>query len=660
MAGYLFGGNTGISSPQELEKRRAIADALAGSALRAPKDVGEGLTAIGQALAFRMMDRRNRKDAAAGQEAGNSAFASLFGGMGGPDTSAPDMAGGTASMPQPPMDMASSRVAQAHGASAGGGGGDIEAYIRQAAAQRGIDPEVAIAVAKSEGGLKDPFRQSDYVKNGVREQSYGPFQLYMAGGLGNKALEAGIDPRKNWQGGIDFALDQAAKGGWGPWYGAKKIGVTGMHGIGQRPPSQQVASLDPSAGMSAPQMTPDQVTQSFTSMRGNQPPPMSPAPQMPSQERFGYTPGQMTMPLGQTAPMSDPPGQNTMPMGLAAANAPPAPTPQLPMPPQPAQMAQAGQGQFPPAPQPPQAPDRIQQLMQAAQNPWLNEQQRGMVNMMLQQEMEKQQQASDPMRQLQMQKLQSEVAAMQNPQGEQFTLGEGQVRYDAKGNPIARGAEKAPAKPTAIQVYEYAKEQGFKGTLYDYEASKKGGMSLQVDPATGAVTFQQGANIKPMTEGQSKDTVYATRAEGALPLLDKFGDALTSLPQSLGGNIPGVGNYAKSPEYQQAEQAGNEFLQAILRKDTGAAITSQEMAEYGATYLPRPGDSPEVLAQKRSSRQRAIAAINAGMTPQSILAKEKALASQPKPQSGEPTAIPQGVAPEEWEVMTPEERRLFQ
>lgn len=113
----------------------------------------------------------------------------------------------------------------------------IEQYIRQAAAARDINPNIAVAVAKSEGGLNDPVRQSEVVKNGVREQSYGPFQLYLGGGLGNKALQAGIDPRdpNQWQRGVDFALDAAKQGGWGPWYGAKAIGVTGKMGIGGNP-----------------------------------------------------------------------------------------------------------------------------------------------------------------------------------------------------------------------------------------------------------------------------------------------------------------------------------------------------------------------------------------------------------------------------------------
>ena len=179
--------------------------------------------------------------------------------------------GGVERAPLP--DIASARVAQAHsGAQSPWPGaapkqdritpqdarqasmppqGALEAYIRHAAKKRGIDPEIALKVAMSEGGVSDPYRQSDVVKNGVREQSYGPFQLYMNGGLGNEALAAGIDPRKDWRGGIDFALDKAAEGGWGPWMGAEKVGVTGRMGIGGGQQPMQVA--DASGGMPAPQ-----------------------------------------------------------------------------------------------------------------------------------------------------------------------------------------------------------------------------------------------------------------------------------------------------------------------------------------------------------------------------------------------------------------------
>jgi hypothetical protein len=122
---------------------------------------------------------------------------------------------------------------------------EIEAYIRQRAPLYGIDPDVAVRVARSEGGLKDPFRhgegpapRSQDRKLGALENSYGPFQLYVSGtgaGLGDRAVAAGIDPSKNWQGGVDYALNEISQKGWGQWYGAKGQGITGMMGVGGRP-----------------------------------------------------------------------------------------------------------------------------------------------------------------------------------------------------------------------------------------------------------------------------------------------------------------------------------------------------------------------------------------------------------------------------------------
>lgn len=137
---------------------------------------------------------------------------------------------------------------------------EIEAYIRTAAIARGIDPDVAVAVAKSEGGLTNPVRQSDVVKNGRREPSYGPFQLYFGGGLGDQALKAGIDARdpNQWKQGVDFALNTAAKSGWGDWYGAKNTGIGNWEGIkGARPVGISLNST-PAAGGTAP--TPNAVS----------------------------------------------------------------------------------------------------------------------------------------------------------------------------------------------------------------------------------------------------------------------------------------------------------------------------------------------------------------------------------------------------------------
>jgi hypothetical protein len=177
------------------------------------------------------------------------------------------------------------------------------------------------------------------------------------------------------------------------------------------------------------------------------------------------------------------------------------------------------------------------------------------------------------------------------------------------------------------------------------QAMAPSGMAIEVGP-DGQVRVTQGPGVqgKPLTEGQSKDTVYATRAEGALPTLDQYDVALTSLGDvALGADPTGiVRGRLQSNEYQLARQAGDEFLQAILRKDTGAAITAQEQELYGKTYLPQPGDSTDVIAQKRQSRRRALEAIKAGLPASAMVAQEQALQ-----RSGTAAEPPTGLTPED-------------
>ena len=128
---------------------------------------------------------------------------------------------------------------RARAATPGGGGGagasaaDQEAYIRRAAIARGIDPNVAVQVARSEG-LGGRYA-GDY------GSSFGPFQLHYGGlsnmpGMGGRGLgddftkSTGLNAQDpaTWQSQVDFALDQAKKGGWGPWHGFRGAPFTGI------------------------------------------------------------------------------------------------------------------------------------------------------------------------------------------------------------------------------------------------------------------------------------------------------------------------------------------------------------------------------------------------------------------------------------------------
>lgn len=135
--------------------------------------------------------------------------------------------------------------------------------------------------------------------------------------------------------------------------------------------------------------------------------------------------------------------------------------------------------------------------------------------------------------------------------------------------------------------------------------------AIETNP-DGTVRVSRGKAQK-LTEQQSKDMVYLTRGESSNGILDNLDETLANPSERVAAGVPGVGNFLVSDEYQKAQQAGREFLAAVLRKDTGAAITQSEMDSYGQIYLPQPGDSPDTLRQKARSRRVALDAIRSGL-----------------------------------------------
>jgi peptidoglycan hydrolase-like protein with peptidoglycan-binding domain len=122
--------------------------------------------------------------------------------------------------------------------------GAMEKIISKEATARGIDPVVAIKIFRSEGAgaYQSGVKRTGKGSLGGREASFGPYQLYIGGGMGNQYEQAtGRDLTKdNTAEGITnqirFALDQATKLGWKPWYGRGPAGVGERDGLdGSKP-----------------------------------------------------------------------------------------------------------------------------------------------------------------------------------------------------------------------------------------------------------------------------------------------------------------------------------------------------------------------------------------------------------------------------------------
>jgi hypothetical protein len=137
--------------------------------------------------------------------------------------------------------------------------------------------------------------------------------------------------------------------------------------------------------------------------------------------------------------------------------------------------------------------------------------------------------------------------------------------------------------------------------------------------------------FRNFTEGQTKDAGFGARMLRAEDNIDSVmgydsqtGSAKGYDPtrksnayfpdQSRLSNLY-TANMVNSKEWQQYIQGSRESMAALLRKDTGAAVTDQEFDLYFPMYYPQPGDSAEVVKQKKAGRveiARGLAASSGG------------------------------------------------
>lgn len=126
---------------------------------------------------------------------------------------------------------------------------------------------------------------------------------------------------------------------------------------------------------------------------------------------------------------------------------------------------------------------------------------------------------------------------------------------------------------------------------------------------------KSGSN-KPLTDSQAKALLFGTRAQESDKILESLGSdyspaainakgALSRAPV-LGGLLGAGANAMLSDTNQKAEQAQRDFINAVLRRESGAVIADSEFANAAQQYFPQPGDSKAVLEQKAKNRRLAV------------------------------------------------------
>lgn len=112
---------------------------------------------------------------------------------------------------------------------------------------------------------------------------------------------------------------------------------------------------------------------------------------------------------------------------------------------------------------------------------------------------------------------------------------------------------------------------------------------------------------------QFKAATFAKRmeqAESVFKSLNEGGFDPTSWESEIQG-FSIVPERFKSDLVKQQQQAERNFLNAALRRESGANITKDEFASGVKQYFPRGGDSADVLSQKAANRAQVIAGLKA-------------------------------------------------
>lgn len=177
----------------------------------------------------------------------------------------------------------------------------------------------------------------------------------------------------------------------------------------------------------------------------------------------------------------------------------------------------------------------------------------------------------------------------------------------------------APDKP-ADEYGRYAAEERAAGREplsrigFKRATQKTQNLKVGADNSVSLTEGFGGSDVPPkLTVDAGKNTGFLIRLNDSGEILNNLESEGLSFFQQNSGAIPfDLGNYLVSKDFQRFDQARRDFVNAILRRESGAVISEEEFANAEKQYFPVPGDNPEVIAQKRKNRENAIAGVRAG------------------------------------------------
>lgn len=596
MVGYIFGGNTGETPESIRRKREAIAEMLTGQ--RTPQNWGEGWGAVLKGIGGRIQQNRLDKAEASGRAGIADKIKSLITGTN------PDIFGANANgnlSGNIPMSEGGNQVA----ATTPGGGN--------------MNYRDAIASIESKGSGNYRAVGPTHDKLGralgryqIMEANIGPWSQAALGQaitpdefMANPELQDKIFDHRFGQYVEKYGPEGAAQAWLGGEGGVGKTGRkdslgTSIGSYGKR----FMSALGPDGGAIG---TPEEAINSVSPARGNIPMGADPIMQQNMAQpsltdevaAFQQTPeyraqfpgvqqGQGQQAIGDQMGAVQQPMQGSQQLADASGGMMPALNGgQSASAQQVAQAQQIGQQQTQGMSGP-----TLQQLYEISANPWLSEQERSVVNMLLEQKLQQQ----DPMRQMQLEKGRIELDQLRNPVPEyDFVTGrDGSIfRTDKRGN-LEQVYGGKPDLPNDVQEYEYARQQGYQGTFADWsmENKKAGASQVNIDQkAEGAFDKKLAEKQAEAFDAMSGDGLTARADIGIINELD-------SLLQGQGGTLTGLAGVAAkygiggdtADDLQAAQALINKLVPT--QRQAGSGSMSDRDVELFTRSLPNLWNTP--------------------------------------------------------------------
>lgn len=109
---------------------------------------------------------------------------------------------------------------------------------------------------------------------------------------------------------------------------------------------------------------------------------------------------------------------------------------------------------------------------------------------------------------------------------------------------------------------------------------------------------------KPLNESQANALMYGKRMQAAIKILEDLESTNGTWDIKGGDVLARINPKGGSEDFKKYEQAKRNFINAVLRKESGAAIGQDEFDSADKQYFPQIGDSEAVIKQKAANRRQ--------------------------------------------------------